>query len=150
MQKVHIFPGIKSSSLISLGQLCDDGCTAMLNNKEIGIDKINTMILHGKRNWTDGLWDIKIPTTNTMSVCANVIIRQDKTKYELATYLHGCAFSPVLGTFQKAIGQGHLVTWLGIDSMNFEKVIYAIVTSAKGHLDQERKIERNKTNIICL
>ena len=61
-QDTHIFPGIKSSSLISIGQLCDDGCTAVFNNKEIGIYKNNTMILRGKRNLTDGLWDISIPT----------------------------------------------------------------------------------------
>lgn len=45
-----------------IGQLCDDGCTAVLYNKAIRIYKNNTKILYGKRNYTDGLWDISIPT----------------------------------------------------------------------------------------
>ena len=101
-QKAHIFPCIKSSSLISIGQLCDDGCTVVLNNKEIGIYKNNTIILRGKRNFTDGLWDITIPTPDSLPTqFANVIIRQDKTKFELASYLHVCAFSPIYLLFKQ-------------------------------------------------
>ena len=139
-QKAHIFPGIKRSSLISIGQLCDDGCTAVLNNKEIGIYKNNTIILRGKRNFTDGLWDITIPTPDSLPTqFANVIIRQDKTKFELASYLHGCAFRPVLSTFQTAIRKGHFLTWPGIENINFDKILRATSASVKGHLDQERK-----------
>ena len=148
-QKAHVFPGIKSSSLISLGQLCDDGCTAVLNNKSIGIFKNNSMILQGTRNFVDGLWDIKIPTTDTTPVLrANAIIRQDKTKYELASYLHACAFSPSISTFQKAIRRGHFITWPGIENINFEKILRATIPSAKGHLDQERKnLQSTKSTI---
>ena len=129
-----------SNSLISLGQLCNDGCTAVLNNKSIGIFKNNSMILQGTRNFVDGLWDIKIPTTDTTpALRANVIIRQDKTKFQLASYLHACAFIPSLSTFQQAIRKGHLLTWPGIENINFEKVLRATVSTAKGHLDQERE-----------
>ena len=71
-QKAHIFPGIKSSSLISIGKLCDDGCTTVLNNKEIGIYKNNTIILRCKRNFTDGLRDITIPTPDSLPTSSYV------------------------------------------------------------------------------
>ena len=82
----------------------------------------------------------KFPTSDSTPVLrANAIIRQDKTKYELASYLHACAFSPSISTFQKAIRRGHFITWPGIENINFEKILRATIPSAKGHLDQERK-----------
>ena len=68
----------------------------------------------------------------------NVIIQTDKTKYELAEYLHKCSFSPERSTFQRAIKKGDFLSWPGIDSINFNKVIKNLTPTAKGHLDQER------------
>ena len=67
-----------------------------------------------------------------------MIIRKDKRKSELAEYLHKCAFSPSLSTFQKTIRKGNFVTWPGINEINFKKFIINILPTAKGHLDQER------------
>ena len=67
-----------------------------------------------------------------------MIVRRDKTKTEHAEYLHKCAFSPALSTFQRAIRKGHFISWPGIHEINFEKFISNIVPTAKGHLDQER------------
>ena len=100
--KTHVFPGIKSSSLISIGQLCDDDCTAVLDRKWMKIYENNEIVLYCSRNLTDGLWDISIPTEPTQ-LQANVTIRKDKTKYGLAQCLHACTFSPVPSTLQKAM-----------------------------------------------
>ena len=35
--KAHVFPALISSSLISIGQLCDDNCTTVLNKNELKI-----------------------------------------------------------------------------------------------------------------
>ena len=67
-----------------------------------------------------------------------MVIRKDKTKTELAEYLHKSAFSPSLSTFQRAIRKGHLLTWPGIEDINFEKYISNLIPTAKGHLDQAR------------
>ena len=116
-----------------------------LNNKK------GKLILTGTRNWTDGLWDIIIPQKQQS---INAIIRFDKTKYELAEYLHKCAFSPSLVTFQKAINKGHFITWPGINDINFNKFIKNTLSTAKGHLDQERaklqstKQQHNNDNVF--
>ena len=34
---VHVFSGIENSSLLSIGQLCDDDCVAVLNKHKINI-----------------------------------------------------------------------------------------------------------------
>jgi hypothetical protein len=58
--KTAILPKLKSANLISLGQLCDDGCTITLDQDTIQVTKNNTTILKGIRNQKDGLWDIPI------------------------------------------------------------------------------------------
>ena len=111
-QQANVLEGLSSASLISIGQLCDDDCIAIFDKRSLKIYKHNTLVLTGKRNWTDGLWDIFLPRDPKQQI--NVIIRRDKTKQELAEYLHKCAFSPSITTFQKAIRRGHFITWPGI------------------------------------
>ena len=43
-----------------LGQLCNDDCEVLLSKKKLVVTKNNKQILHGDRNKSDGLWDIKI------------------------------------------------------------------------------------------
>ena len=55
-----VLPNLHSSSLISLGQLCDDNCKVTLDKKELNVFKENTVVMRGFRNTKDGLWDIPI------------------------------------------------------------------------------------------
>ena len=83
--KAHIFPALTNSSLISIGQLCDDNCTVVLNKNTLKIYKDGHMILQGNRNFTDGLWANFQHAINHMTAPTeklNVIIRRDKTKSE--------------------------------------------------------------------
>ena len=66
-----VLPQLKSSSLISLGQICDDSCTVLLNKEKLYAlkDKNITynfnkkdVLIEGTRNKVDNLWDI--PITN--------------------------------------------------------------------------------------
>ena len=54
-QTTAIFPALTNSSLISIGQLCDDECTAVMNKSNIRIIKDNKIILQGSHNKFDGL-----------------------------------------------------------------------------------------------
>jgi hypothetical protein len=83
-QKAHVLRGITNLSLISLGQLCDDDCIAVLDKNHLQVFRDNTCILTGTRNLTDGLWDIPLSSTSaTDSVTekhqVNAIIRQINT-----------------------------------------------------------------------
>ena len=69
----------------------------------------------------------------------NITVNKTQSKTDLAKYLHGCAFSTVISTFKTVIGKGNFVTWPGIDSTNFEKLVGPTRSTAKGHLDQERQ-----------
>ena len=90
----HIFPHLKSASLVSLGQLCDNDCVVILNKNEIIVKKKNKTVLKGHHNFTDGLWDISLSTfqpnksprsssikaPSTFQQSANIIIRK-KSNY---------------------------------------------------------------------
>ena len=66
-KKVMILPSLKSSSLISLGQLCDDDCHIILDKTHLTAVKNDNIILQGVRNPTDGLWDIPVHKTKMTS-----------------------------------------------------------------------------------
>lgn len=60
---------MKSSSLISLGQICDDDCTIVMNSNNLYATKTKHVriqvkehdkIMRGVRNHSDGLYDIPI------------------------------------------------------------------------------------------
>jgi hypothetical protein len=104
----HILDGITNSSLISIGQLCDDDCIAVLDKMKLKIYKNQECILQGTRNRTDGLWDISINTTSdsiqaTRPQQINAIIRKDTRKTQLVQYLYACCGSPVVSTRKVAI-----------------------------------------------
>jgi len=66
-QRATALPALKSSSLISLGQLCDDDCTVILDKNKMLAIKKNEIILRGRRNYLDGLWDIPIQKSRLQS-----------------------------------------------------------------------------------
>ena len=55
-----ILPNLRSASLISMGQLCDDGCDVLFNKDILLVMKNKKIVLRGIRNRRDNLWDIPI------------------------------------------------------------------------------------------
>ena len=190
-QTATVLKNLKSSSLISLGQICDDNCTIVMDSKKLYAAKTNNIVIDvdennkimtGIRNPQDGLYDIPISThhnidginenyvlpvlknvfttkdvsrspkiiknnatksnfkklnsqlddssINNMSTSVfngivdpcitknlqnfvpvsfasspkiNVMLRKNKTKKDLVTFLHGAVFAPVASTWVKAI-----------------------------------------------
>ena len=134
--RARIFPDLKNSSLLSIGQLCDDDCFALFSKKYLTIFKDNELILFGHRNTTNGLWDVPmIPKYESM----NAIINRNQTKQQLATYIHQCLFSPTLRTLAEAIKRGNLISFPGIDDINFYKHLPKSMATTFGHLDQEQQ-----------
>ena len=56
----HIVPGLNSSSLISLGQLCDDGWNVLLTDTALYAVKNNKVVMRGICNPIDRPWDIPL------------------------------------------------------------------------------------------
>jgi tRNA splicing ligase len=56
----HIFEHLKSGSLISIGQLCNDNCVTLFTKYDVKIYKNGHVIIVGKRNVTNGFWNIPL------------------------------------------------------------------------------------------
>ena len=156
---------MKNASLLSIGQLCDDECLALFHEKFSWIIKDNKIIIVGRRNLTDKSWDVRFhqhaisstssvnspnfspllvnniitSTSDKQQHTCNYISILDKSKFELAQYLYGCLFAPAIPTVEAAIRNGNLISWPGIDFINFKKYVGTNVAHEKGHLDQERQ-----------
>ena len=95
------------------------------------------------------MWDVPLPqpspvmqsSINTTSSThrANIIIQTDKTKQELAQYLHACSFSPSISTFLSAIRKGHFLSWPGLTPSLITRHLPPSTFTAKGHMNQEQK-----------
>ena len=134
-QTATVLDQLRSASLISIGQLCDDNCVALFSKNNLQVYKNGSIILEGKRNWSDRLWDINI---NNKHENANIILQQDRTKSDYATYIHACMYSPAKSTLLQAIKKGYLVGFPGVTSELINKHLLPSPATAKGHLNQER------------
>ena len=122
--RVSILPQLKSASLLSLEQLCDDDCDVILQKKHLHVIKNNQQILHGQQNFVDGLWDIQIPKYNITPVKKiSVIIPKNTTKHDLARFYHVACFSPPISTFYKAVKNGNFQSWPGLSTSLIKKFL---------------------------
>ena len=94
--QAHVYQNIKIASLLSIGKLCDSGCSALFTKIKFTIfNSDNNHVLNGIRGIYDGLWCVTLtPSQPESSPTApktpngNSILWLDKTKSELASYLH--------------------------------------------------------------
>jgi hypothetical protein len=57
----HIFPAMENNSLLSVGQLCDEGYFVLFSRDEVKIlDEKQKNIMKGNRDCATGLWRINL------------------------------------------------------------------------------------------
>ena len=66
--KTYLLQELKNTNLISLGQLCDDGCYVLSTQKKLYVCKNKKILLQGSRNISDGLWGITLPQNNQLQL----------------------------------------------------------------------------------
>ena len=63
----HMFDGLQSGSLLSIGQLCDDDCVALFTKYDVKIYKDGKVIIVGQRNDVNGLWNVPLTPKETQT-----------------------------------------------------------------------------------
>jgi hypothetical protein len=63
----HLFPHLTTGSLLSVGQLCDHGCTAVFTQTDLRIHLDGQLLLYGTRQPPFGHWICQVPTHGTAS-----------------------------------------------------------------------------------
>jgi hypothetical protein len=110
--KAHVSPGMEHHSLLSVGQLCDEGYIVTFQRDTVTIcNSENSRLLSGPRDDTTGLWRINLKQTNKHipDPIANNVYELRNTG-ALVYYLHKALFSPTKAAMLQAVKDGHLIT----------------------------------------
>jgi hypothetical protein len=110
--------GLTHSSLISIGKLCDAGCTATFRKNNVIITKDETTLLQGQQVWRFLLNNNTQTITDaphTLLQCNSVY--QTNNIPALIKFLQAAAFSPVESTWLQAIQKGFFDSWPGITTV---------------------------------
>ena len=155
----HIIPGF-TNNLISLGKLCDNGCTAVIDKHTLLVnDPTGHPILHGCREPAGArLWRINItprppptslPTPSAMHTAslatAPYAPMRAARAYDLPStpalvaYLHATAGYPVRQTWLDAIKRGAYATWPGLTYTLAARHCPTADETYKGHMAQPRQ-----------
>ena len=144
--RAHLFPSLGNTSLLSIGQLCDAGCTATFTASKVTVAHKNQIILSGSRkNSTQRLWIIELPvgTQPATQHSALSAITMPHKAAELVKFYHAALFSPALSTLHKALQKNLLPTMPGLNLTTLKKYPPISVATHKGHMDQSRANQRS-------
>jgi hypothetical protein len=90
----HLFPGLQSGSLLSIGQLCDAGCIATFTATRMDIYLGARCILQGYRSHPSGHWLVDIPDPNTPKASDASNIPTSVPSFCLPSALHLTSTTP--------------------------------------------------------
>jgi hypothetical protein len=139
--KAHISPGMAHHSLLSVGQLCDEGYIVTFRQDTFTIcNSNNSELSSGPRDETTGLWRINLKHTNKQKPdpIANTVYELRNTG-ALIHYLHKALFSPTKAAMLQAVKYGHLITWPGLTEDDINKHLKLTPATAMGHMSQWRQ-----------
>ena len=101
----HVFPDLASDSLLSIGQLCNAGCTAFFTKDAVKIEFDSDTLLTGSRSPMTRLWHTPIPPSTQHHVATGY------TSAAKICLVYSCFvwstndLNPVHGTRQLLVGQ---------------------------------------------
>ena len=159
--KAHLFPSLGPSSLVSIGQLCDAGCTAKFHHDKVHIKYHGDIIITGLRNnATNKLWQLNLneprpePTiqikNSPVQQQGNLAIIKDSAKAsEMVRFSHATLFSPVPSMLNAALQKGSIKNFPGLTSKTLNKYPPNSTAMAKGHLKQVRQQKEAMVDVSC-
>jgi hypothetical protein len=139
--KAHVLPGMTIQSLLSVGQLCDEGYIVTFKQDTVTMcNSGNSKILNGPRDVNTGLWHINLKQTNNHipEPIANNVYELRNTG-ALVHYLHKALFSPMKSAMLQAVKDGHFITWPGLTEDAINKHLKLTPATAMGHMNQLRQ-----------
>jgi hypothetical protein len=139
--KANVFPGMANKSLLSVGQLCDEGYIVTFKHAAVTIcNPGNSKILSGPRLLNTGLWRINLKQINSHipEPIANNVYELHNTG-AFVHYFHKALFSPTKSAMLHAVKDGHLITWPGLTEDAINKHLKLTPATAMGHMNQRRQ-----------
>jgi hypothetical protein len=128
-------------TLLSVGQLCDEGYIVTLQKNTVTIyNSNNSKLLSGPRDETTSLWRINLKHLNKKipnPIAINVY--ELRNTGALVHYLHKVLFSRTKAVMLQAVKDGHLITWPGLMEDAINKHLKLTPANAMGHMNQWRQ-----------
>ena len=125
----HIVPEMTTHNLLSIGQLCDAGCTATVTKDKIEVTHNSHTILTGTRSDETTLWHMDFPSEvepeTIFPYYANATIGTN-TNADMVKFMHAAFFSPALSTLEKAFQKDTSRTSRGIHGEHTQETPAAI------------------------
>jgi hypothetical protein len=143
--KAYVFPSMAQHSLLSVGQLYDEGYIVTFQQVTVTIcNSESSKLLSGPRDATTGLWriNLKQPNKKVHNPIANNVYELRNTG-ALIHYLHKALFSPRKSAMLQAVKDGHLITWPGLTEDAINKHLKLTPANAMGHMNQRRQNTRS-------
>jgi hypothetical protein len=143
--KAQVLPGMTHHSLLSVGQLCDEGYIVTFQRDTVTIcSSESSKLLSGRQDETTGLWGINLKQTNKHipDPISNNVYELCNTG-ALVHYLHKALFSPTKAAMLQVVKDGHLITWPGLTEDAINKHLKLIPATAMGHMNQRRQSIRS-------
>jgi hypothetical protein len=141
-RQAHTLPGLVQKLLISVGKLCNNGCSVTFTQDQVTVSKNEKCVMYGSRDPKSCLWRVdlkKIFETNPVQ-CNHT--HDNSNQKDLINYLHAACFSPVKSTWISAIKNGNFSSWTGLTEHAVEKNLSKSTSTEKGHLNQQRQNAR--------
>jgi hypothetical protein len=136
--KAHVYPGMDNHSLLSVGQLCNEGYKFTFKHVSVTVcNSQESQIMSGPRDLDTGLWCINLKQDNNHipEPIANNVYELRNTG-ALVQYLHKALFSPTKSALLQAVKDGHLITWPGQTEDAIHKHLKLTPATAMGHMNQ--------------
>jgi hypothetical protein len=148
VKAAHIFPAMENNSLLSVGQLCDEGYFVLFSIDEVKIlNEKQKIIMKGNRDCATGLWRINVyhkkPNCNIAQKqrqihSANNVYALRNTG-ALVNYLHKAMFNCTKSALVHAVKNGYLSTWLGLTLEAINKHLKFTIATAMVHMNQKQQ-----------
>jgi hypothetical protein len=139
--KAHVFPGMANHSLLSVGQICDEGYIVTFRQDTVTIcNSGSSHLLSGPRDVNTGLWRINLKQTNNHipELITNNAYELRNTG-ALVHYLHKALFSPTKSAMLQAVKDGHLITWTRLTEEAIKKHLKLTPATAMVHMNYRRQ-----------
>jgi hypothetical protein len=141
---------MENNSLLSVGQLCDDGYSVLFSISEVTIlDSKQKTLLKGSWDSNTGVWRINLCTTkvqtknvtakqhNQISAANNVYSLRNTGA--LVNYLHKAMFSCTKSALINAVKKVLIATWPCLTENAINKYLKLTPTTTMGHMNQTRQ-----------
>jgi hypothetical protein len=136
----HIFPQMGNISLLSLGQLCDHGCTAVFERNRVTVYFKNEVLLTRTRSReTNYLWYIDTDKPQEPLHHAMQAINQSAKAANLVAFAHASFFSPPMATLKNALHQNYISNFPGLSKQSLNRHPPNLTATVKGRLNRVRK-----------